>query len=164
MQIKNWIGPAGAAIADPLIKYTFGYPILVLPIIIILVGVQMFRKQSLNPYLRPILLMVVWAFFISIVLALPEAFDTMGKIREYYPSGLIGGLTASYLVIYLGKFGTIIILLAFLLALSIISLRLDLAMILSYFHDAIGKIHLKVNKAYQDWQIDRKNRKKEAFF
>jgi S-DNA-T family DNA segregation ATPase FtsK/SpoIIIE len=36
-------------------------------------------------------------------------------------------------------------------------------MILSYFHDAIGKIHLKVNKAYQDWQIDRKNRKKEAF-
>ncbi len=163
IQIKNWIGPAGAAIADPLIKYTFGYPILVLPIIIILVGVQMFRKQSLNPYLYPILLMVVWAFFISILLALPESFDTMGKIREYYPSGLIGGLAASYLVIYLGKFGTIIILLAFLLALSIISLRLDLAMILSYFHDAIVKIHLKVNKAYHAWQIDRKNRKKEAF-
>ncbi len=163
MQIKNWIGPAGAAIADPLIKYTFGYPILFLPIIIILIGIQLFRKQSLNPYLRPIILMVVWAFFISILLALPEAFDTMGKIREYYPSGLIGGLTASYLVIYLGKFGTIIILLAFLLALSIISLRLDLAMILSYVHNAIGKIHLKINTAYQNWQIDRKKRKKEAF-
>ena len=36
IEIKNWIGPAGAAIADPLIKYTLGYPIIFLPIIIIL--------------------------------------------------------------------------------------------------------------------------------
>ena len=36
IQIKNWIGPAGAAVAAPLMNYTLGYPILFLPIITII--------------------------------------------------------------------------------------------------------------------------------
>ena len=33
IQIKNWLGPLGAAIAKPLMDYTLGYPILILPMI-----------------------------------------------------------------------------------------------------------------------------------
>ncbi|MCK4559675.1 MAG: DNA translocase FtsK 4TM domain-containing protein [Calditrichia bacterium] len=163
IQIKNFIGPAGAAIAAPLMNYTLGYPILFLPIIIILVGLQLFRGNSLIQYLRPVVLLTVWAVFISIVLALPEAFETYGKIREYYPSGVVGGTAASYLIFYLGKFGTILILATLLLVLTVVTLRLDLVMILDYIINNFKKLQKQFRRRYQDWLAERNRRKKQAF-
>ncbi len=163
IQIKNWIGPAGAAIAAPLMNYTLGYPILFLPIIFILVGLQLFRGNRLIQYLRPVVLLTVWAVFISIVLALPEAFETYGKIREYYPSGVVGGTAASYLIFYLGKFGTILILATLLLVLTVVTLRLDLVMILDYIINNFKKVQKQFRRRYQDWLAERNRRKKQAF-
>ena len=163
IQIKNFIGPAGAAIAAPLMNYTLGYPILFLPIIIILVGLQLFRGNRLIQYLRPVVLLTVWAVFISIVLALPEAFETYGKIREYYPSGVVGGTAASYLIFYLGKFGTILILATLLLVLTVVTLRLDLVMILDYIINNFKKVQKQFRRRYQDWLAERNRRKKQAF-
>jgi S-DNA-T family DNA segregation ATPase FtsK/SpoIIIE len=163
IQIKNWIGPAGAAIAAPLMNFTLGYPILFLPIIIIMIGVQLFRGNRLNQYMRPILLLTVWAVFISIILALPEAFETYGKIREYYPSGIIGGTAASYLIFYLGKFGTILIFATLLLVLTVVTLRLDVVMIFDHLKRFYTKILKQFRKDYQDWLSERKRRKKEAY-
>jgi S-DNA-T family DNA segregation ATPase FtsK/SpoIIIE len=163
IQIKNFIGPAGAAIAAPLMNYTLGYPILFLPIIIILVGLQLFRGNRLIQYLRPVVLLTVWAVFISIVLALPEAFETYGKIREYYPSGVVGGTAASYLIFYLGKFGTILILATLLLVLTVVTLRLDLVMILDYIINKFKKVQKQFRRRYQDWLAERNRRKKQAF-
>ncbi len=164
IQIKNLIGPAGAAIAAPLMNYTLGYPILFLPIIIILVGLQLFRGNHLNQYLRPVVLLTVWAVFISIVLALPEAFETSGKIREYYPSGIVGGTAASYLIFYLGKIGTILILATLLLVLTVVTLRLDVVMILDYIIYNFKKLQKQFRRGYQDWLAERNRRKKQAFF
>lgn len=163
IQIKNFIGPAGAAIAAPLMNYTLGYPILFLPIIIILVGLQLFRGNRLIQYLRPVVLLTVWAVFISIVLALPEAFETYGKIREYYPSGVVGGTAASYLIFYLGKFGTILILATLLLVLTVVTLRLDLVMILDYIINNFKKLQKQFRRRYQGWLAERNRRKKQAF-
>ncbi len=163
IQIKNWIGPAGAAIAAPLMNYTLGYPILFLPIVIILVGLQLFRGNRLYQYLRPVALLTVWAVFISIVLALPEAFETYGKIREYYPSGIVGGTAASYLIFYLGKIGTILILTTLLLVLTVVTLRLDLVMILDYIINNFKKLQKQFRMRYQDWLAERNRRKKQAF-
>jgi S-DNA-T family DNA segregation ATPase FtsK/SpoIIIE len=163
IQIKNWIGPAGAAVAAPLMNYTLGYPILFLPVIIILIGVQLFRGNRLNRYVRPIGMLTVWAIFVSILLALPEAFETYGKIREYYPSGIVGSTVASYLIFYLGKFGTILILTTLLLVLAVITLRLDVVMILDAIRKYFQKIQKQFSKEYQEWQSERKKRKKEAY-
>jgi S-DNA-T family DNA segregation ATPase FtsK/SpoIIIE len=163
IQIKNWIGPAGAALAAPLMNYTLGYPILFLPIIIIITGVHLFRGNRLSRYLRPIGMLTVWAIFISILLALPEAFETHGKIREYYPSGIIGSTAASYLIFYLGKFGTILILTTLLLVLAVVTLRLDVVMILDAIRKYFQKIQKQIRKDYQEWQNERKIRKKEAY-
>ena len=163
IQIKNFIGPAGAAIAAPLMNYTLGYPILFLPIIIILVGLQLFRGNRLIQYLRPVVLLTVWAVFISIVLALPEAFETYGKIREYYPSGVVGGTAASYLLFYFGKIGTIQIMATRLLVLTVVTLRLDLVMILDYIINNFKKVQKQFRRRYQDWLAERNRRKKQAF-
>jgi S-DNA-T family DNA segregation ATPase FtsK/SpoIIIE len=109
------------------------------------------------------MLLTVWAVFVSVLLALPEAFETYGKIREYYPSGVIGGTAASYLIFYLGKFGTILILAPLFLVLSVVTLRLDVVLILDYFRNHLQKIKKQFNKSYQEWQSERKRRKKQAF-
>ncbi len=163
IKIKNLIGPAGAAVADPLMKYTLGYPILFLPVLIIVIGIQLFRNKPLSQYSRPLVLMTVWSFFLSILLALPEALETHGQIREYYPSGFLGGVTASSLIIYLGKFGSILILIASLFALAVISLRLDLVKLLDNLLAFFEKFQLQVKKDFKNWQNERKIRKKQAF-
>jgi S-DNA-T family DNA segregation ATPase FtsK/SpoIIIE len=110
-----------------------------------------------------VVLLTVWAVFISIVLALPEAFETYGKIREYYPSGVVGGTAASYLIFYLGKFGTILILATLLLVLTVVTLRLDLVMILDYIINKFKKVQKQFRRRYQDWLAERNRRKKQAF-
>ena len=79
IQIKNWIGPAGAAIAAPLMNYTLGYPILFLPLIIIIVGVQLFRGNKLTGYLRPLILMTVWAVLFLFCWLCPKHLRPMAK-------------------------------------------------------------------------------------
>lgn len=122
----NWLGPLGANISYYLMQLTFGYPILVLPLIIGFFGVQTIRQKKYMPLLRPVSLMLIWALILSIYLALPEAFATMGRIIEYYPSGIIGGWIASMLVIYMGKFGSLFLLVMFTIVMLIASLRIEL--------------------------------------
>ena len=135
--IRNWLGPAGAALSYYLMQGTLGYPILVLPIIIMMFAVNLITgKKTLNRG-RQILFLSVWAVVISIFLAMPEAINTLGRIKEYYPSGLIGGWIASGLVLYLGKFGGLAMLILFALALLVATIRIEVA---DLFYAVQGKL------------------------
>jgi S-DNA-T family DNA segregation ATPase FtsK/SpoIIIE len=149
--IKNWLGPLGAALASPLMNYTLGYPIIVIPGLIIFCGVLLYRGQRIDIYWKFILIIVAWSVLLSVLLAISEAFQYMGNIREYYPSGLVGGMLASYLVIYTGKFGSILILLMVTLALAILSLKLDLALLFTTVSTVGQTLLQKFNANYQDW-------------
>jgi len=159
--IRNWLGPLGAALADPLMNFTLGYPVLVLPILIIFAAVQVYRNIGIQIYIRPMLIMLIWAVLISILLAVPEAFETSGRIKEYFPSGLVGGLVADHLVLYLGKFGTILTLLISVTAMAVLSLRLDINTITGFISDLVNQIAGAAEQAYQKWQQDRLVRRKQ---
>ena len=159
--IRNWLGPLGAALADPLMNFTLGYPILVLPVLIIFCAVQVYRSISLQVYIRPLVILVIWSIMLSILLAMPEAFETTGHIREYYPSGLVGGLIAENLILYLGKFGSILILAIALTALSVLSLRLDLKTITGFFSDLVNQLSAAVEQSYRLWQRERLERRRQ---
>ncbi len=159
IKIKNWLGPLGAAIADPLMNFTLGYPILVLPILIIFTAVQAYRNIALQVYIRPILILLVWAVLISILLAIPEAFETGGHIKEYFPSGLVGGLIADNLVLYVGKFGSVLLLLISVTAMAVLSLRLDINTISRFLSDMANQIAGAVEEAYKNWRQTRHQRR-----
>jgi len=161
IQIKNWLGPLGAAIADPFMNYTLGYPILVLPLIIIFAAYQTYRGNSYTTYLNRTLMMLAWAIIISVLLAFPESFTTMGNMSEYYPSGLIGGLVASNLVIYLGKFGSILIMLIVVLAMSVVTLRLEPGSILEVFGNTFKDIGKKIQEILNRLEERRIERRRE---
>ncbi len=110
VKAQNWLGPLGASISYVLMQWTLGYPILVLPALLILFSIGLITGSPV-PYLRKFSgLSVVWSYLLSIILAMPAAIETSGHITEYYPSGLLGGFTAAKLIIYLGEFGSLSVL------------------------------------------------------
>ncbi len=161
IQIKNWLGPLGAAIADPFMNYTLGYPILVLPLIIIIAAFQTYRGNSYTTYLNRTLMMLTWAIILSVLLAFPESFNTMGNMSEYYPSGLIGGFVASNLVIYLGKFGSVLIMLIVVLAMLVVTLRLEPGSILEVFGNTFKDIGKKIQEILHRLEQRRIEHRKE---
>jgi hypothetical protein len=82
LEISNWLGPLGAAIADPLMKFTLGYPCLFIPLLIIYVAVQIYRNRKLEQYLRNIIVITIWAVTLSVILAMPESVRTYGVFDE----------------------------------------------------------------------------------
>jgi S-DNA-T family DNA segregation ATPase FtsK/SpoIIIE len=161
IEINNWLGPLGAAIASPLLNYTFGYPIIVLPLLILLFGVQNYRGKPYQEVFRPAILMSVWALLISVILAIPDAFESLGDLKEYYPSGMIGGSIASYMVIYLSKFGTLLILAITTLALFLLTLRLDIQNFLNQINVTYKRFTADLKRQWAQWQMQRLIQQKE---
>jgi S-DNA-T family DNA segregation ATPase FtsK/SpoIIIE len=159
--IKNWMGRLGAALAAPLINYTLGYPIIIVPALIIFFGLLLYQGKSIYAYWKMTLILLAWSLLISIGLAMSDAINYLGNIREYYPSGLAGGKLASLLIIYTGKFGTILIFIMLTLALAILSLKLDMSVLFTasgtFFKSAWDKFRLK----YEDWRRIRSLRAEE---
>jgi len=161
IKIKNLLGPTGAAIAQPLMNYTLGYPIIVLPIIIILLGYRLYRQIPLLQSTKLIVSLVLWSVLISIILAIPEAFETYGKIKEYYPSGLVGGEIASFLTLYLGKFGSIFVITILALSLIISHVKLHVSEIFGVVANFGLKIVDFIKDSFQSLMRIRKQRKIE---
>jgi S-DNA-T family DNA segregation ATPase FtsK/SpoIIIE len=105
--------------------------------------------------------MLIWAVLISLILALPEAFETAGAIREYYPSGLIGGVLASKVIIYVGKFGTILLTGIILVSLSVLSLKIDLNVLLRGFIKVSSIYYDQIKQDVRRWRKERTRKKKE---
>ncbi|OGB65306.1 MAG: hypothetical protein A2Y94_01345 [Caldithrix sp. RBG_13_44_9] len=126
-QVKNWLGPFGATIAAPIFQWTLGFPSLVFPVIILVLGFFILLRRPLKKLLQISLLLLSWCLFLSIILALPEAFTTMGNVNSFYPSGLFGGLIVVYLIKTFSRFGTLFILFVVLLILGIITFKFQLS-------------------------------------
>jgi len=161
IEIKNLLGPIGAAIAKPLMEYTLGYPIVIIPIIILLLGYKIYVKQPLLNSLKIILSLTLWAILFSIFFALPEAFETNGHIKSYYPSGLIGGKAAIFLILYLGKFGSVLVLSILTLALIISSVQLRFGEFFKTISKMFTRFIYNIADRYQNWKNERLIKKKE---
>ncbi|GAB4332083.1 MAG: hypothetical protein Kow0037_09230 [Calditrichia bacterium] len=127
--VKNWLGAAGATIASPLFQWTLGYPILVLPLLMVLYGLYLMIQKPVKELTRITVLAVFWSFLFSILLALPEALSSFGNLSAFYPSGILGGLAAAYLVKLFGKFGAVFLMTVIVLALSALTFQIRLSTI-----------------------------------
>ncbi len=127
--VQNWLGLFGATIAAPLFQWTLGYPILFLPVLIIVTGFYLLIKWPVRQLKRFSILLLLWSLLASILLALPEALRTFGDFHTFYPSGFIGGLSAAYLVKIFSKFGAIFILSIIFIILLVVSFRVRISAI-----------------------------------
>lgn len=107
-RIKNQLGFAGVYISYYLIRWTIGYPIGVLPFLIIAWGFnRLVDKRSAN-LLKTTILSLVFALFLSVSFALHGIISS--KVPNFQVSGKIGGLGAQFLVMIFGQYGAVVVL------------------------------------------------------
>lgn len=123
-QIENFLGGVGATIARPIFMFTLGYAALVFPVLLMTLGIFMMLDQPPAKMKNAAILALCWAFFISIVLALPESLRSGGHTQNYYPSGMIGGLAADSVSRFMGKFALGFLSAVFLLILLMVTFRI----------------------------------------
>ncbi len=155
LSVKNWLGPVGSVISSKLMQWTLGYPILVLPLIILLLGLSAIQIKSIDNLLRTSIILVCWSVVLSIFLAFPEAMRTDGNLTEYYPSGLIGGWLAARFVIYLGKIGGLLFLILTAMVLFVVTIQIELAQIFGAFYQKIQKLIVSIKKYWQQFRQKR---------
>jgi len=139
-KVKNWMGIVGATIAAPLFQWTFGYPILVLPILITVIGFFLLLHLPLQKLVRFSAILTFWGIFLGTLLALPESLKTYGNVQSFYPSGFIGGILAAYLVKFFSKFGALFIIIVIFLMLLIVTFHLRISDFTYVFIEIIRKI------------------------
>jgi len=150
IKIHNWLGPVGAFISYYLMQWTLGYPIAVLPLLLLLFSVRIIYGDSGSaPLGRVVWQLLAWALLFSILFAMPEALRNNGHLREYYPSGLIGGWLAGELVLYLGKFGSVAVLTVLTLTLFAISGSLQIKQ--------VGSVWQKWFDAFKSWRAKQRD-------
>ncbi len=121
--VRNYLGIAGATFAFYVFQWTFGYAAMVFPLILLVYSFALLARNEFRRYLRTVALLLSWAYFIAILLAMPAAFRTLGHPMEYYPSGFIGGITAQYLVKLFGRFASGFLVIVGFLLLLVVSFR-----------------------------------------
>ena len=126
-EVRNLLGYAGAWTSAPIFQWSFGYPALVFPLLMIIFGVAYMIRYPFLKLLKPSLLLFFWAWFISIILSLPNAMNSGGHTLDYYPSGFLGGFTTDLAFQIFGSFASMFLVVLFFLVLSILSFRFRLS-------------------------------------
>ncbi|GAB4375265.1 MAG: DNA translocase FtsK [Calditrichia bacterium] len=134
---RNWLGIFGSTISAPLFQWTLGYPILCIPVLLVVYGFCLLLYIPLKKLRRFTLYLILWSIFISVVLAMPEALKTFGNFQAFYPSGFIGGIISAYLVKFFSKLGAMFILSVLFLILLVTTFHVPISVLPRFVGKAI---------------------------
>lgn len=106
--IKNQLGFAGVYISYYLIRWTVGYPIGVLPFLIVAWGFNRLVDKKTARLLKVTILSLVFALFLSVSFALHGILSSAAP--NFKVSGKVGGLGAQFLIMIFGQYGSVVVL------------------------------------------------------
>ncbi len=163
--VNNWLGEVGATLSYYLYVHTLGYPCLIFPFIIFLLGWNVLLKRNLKPFFRLTLYLFAIGLFLSTALALPAAspsaeFKYTAQERELIRlSGLVGYFIAWTLTKYFGSAGAIVIMFALLLMMLMSATSWSMREALIGLKDQIGLLFqgLKKRPAEKNKRIQKKS-------
>ena len=134
-QARNMFRAFGASLAHPFFMFTFGYGALIFPILTIMSGWALVFREDLTRLLPISVLMLGWAWLLSILLAIPGAYSAyrVGETaRDYFPSGFLGGFITNNVMLYGGVFSVLIITLMLFFLMLMLSTRFRISMLPLY--------------------------------
>lgn len=148
-RVQNLLGIVGASLAQPVFEYTLGYASLIFPILLMMYGIFLMLDRGLETLRWFTFLSLSWAYFFSIVMAMPESLSTRGFSQNYYPSGLIGALTADLIARYLGRFALAFLSTVFLLILLMLTFEFRISSLPGAFGAGIQQIAASIRQALE---------------
>jgi len=161
-KISNYLGIAGVYIAHYLVRFGIGYPSIVIPIIILIIGWNLFRGNEFAKSLKATIYLFSFALYTSIILAFPAVISRGESDLGYSLSGLIGGLIAQGLIDFLGIAGSIIVLLSLIMITVVAATRLSFAGIFAAISDEViyvyDSIRLRIEESRERRLKKNRNR------
>ena len=137
IDIQNWLGVTGAHFSKFLVKATFGYFSVTIPIVLFLWGVSFFKKIDFKFRLHVsnflLLSSIIFATFFGV---LHENYGLF--LSSYELSGFIGDHLGNFLSGLVGGIGGILILGFSFVTLLIFALDIDIKNILIFFRDVFS--------------------------
>lgn len=137
IDIQNWLGVTGAHFSKFLVKATFGYFSITIPIVLFLWGVSFFKKIDFKFRLHVsnflLLSSIIFATFFGV---LHENYGLF--LSNYELSGFIGDHLGNFLSGLIGGIGGILVLGFSFVTLLIFALDIDIKNILIFFRDVFS--------------------------
>ena len=137
IDIQNWLGVTGAHVSKFLVKATFGYFSITIPIVLFLWGVSFFKKIDFKFRLHVsnflLLSSIIFAAFFGVLHVNYDLFSS-----TYELSGFIGDHLGNFLSGLVGGIGSILILGFGFVTLLIFALDIDIKNILLFFKDVFS--------------------------
>lgn len=137
IDIQNWLGVTGAHFSNFLVKATFGYFSITIPIVLFLWGVSFFKKIDFKFRLHVsnflLLSSIIFATFFGV---LHENYGLF--LSSYELSGFIGDHLGNFLSGLIGGIGGILVLGFSFVTLLIFALDIDIKNILIFFRDVFS--------------------------
>ena len=129
--INNGLGWAGVYISYFFMRWTIGYPVLVVPFIIFVWGWNRLLQKDTQALARWSGLTLLFAFYISIAFALHESISALdGPAPVFSFSGYMGRVGAQALILFLGHYGAIVLLIGLILLTVLLVTTLSLSELL----------------------------------
>ena len=132
---RNWLGLVGAILSDFLIKSTVGYPVIVVPLLMLLWGWTMLRRHNYRKTVSITNYALVGVLLLSATFGMSRLLLPGGPLGMEW-SGVIGDFIALILSQLLGRAGGSILLVAGLMVTTVLAIDLDLHMTVDRLREA----------------------------
>lgn len=155
IDIQNWLGVTGAHFALFMIKATFGYFSITIPIVLFLWGVSFFKTIDFKFRLHVSNFLLTSSFIASTFFGVLRVnYDLFSSTYEL--SGFIGDYLGKFLSSLIGGIGSILLLGFLFITLLIFALDLDIKNILLFFKEVFSFEKTEEDKTVETAEIKEK--------
>ena len=151
-QVTNGLGIVGVYIAHYLIRLTIGYPVLILPFIIVAWGINRFTGKAYGRLLHWTIFTALFAFYVSVSGALRDVIGAGGKSTEHLFSGFFGGQVAEILSAIFGQYGSVLVLIGLILGTVILSTEITFKDLFQSAAGFLDRITVSVNRLWTHYR------------
>jgi len=156
--VNNWMGLVGAWIAYHLFIYTIGYPVLVLPFLIMYWGWAFLRSAAIVSVLRRTGYVLFFALCFSVAFALPRTFQSANLLNHEF-NGHVGLFIAQLLYRYLGSIGSVLVLFTVVLVVFLSLTEVSLASLAAAAGEQAKDLWRRIQRNWEAWMHRRKLQK-----
>lgn len=144
IETQNWLGVVGAHFAKFLVKQTFGYFSISIPIVIFLWGLSFFKKIDFKFKLHISNFLLLSSIIIASFFGVLRNYNFLSSTYEL--SGFIGDQIGTFLAGLIGGIGSIIILAGSFITLLIFALDIKIDSIINFFKEIFTTAEEETNK------------------
>ncbi len=162
-EARNQLGIAGVYLSYYLIHATIGYPIVVLPFLIIAWGVYRLLGKDMHPVRRWSIFIFLIAFYISMAGALYYHISAGDESSPYQFSGFLGVLGATLLRKLLGVYGAVIMIIGLIVINVLLFTSFTMRDFFLAFSVALTRLNMKIRMAFSDWRSSRRRISSQKF-